>query len=70
MKINYKNFEIDVHRDKCLAGYNLVYYSVFRNSDGWELTSGFYDTADTVRDIIKDMKSLVDDYVENGEESD
>jgi hypothetical protein len=70
VKVNYRGFEIDVHRDKCLAGYNLAYYSAFRISDGWELTSGFYDTADTVRDIIKDMKGLVDDYIEDGEESD
>ncbi len=73
MKVNYRGFEIDVHRDKCLAGYSMVYHSVFRKSDGWELDSGFYDTSDTVREVIKDMKSTVDDYIKNpsnyGEES-
>lgn len=65
MKANYKGFEIEVKREKCLAGYSLVYYSIFRISDGWELAGGFYDTADIVRTIIKDMKAMVDDYIAN-----
>ncbi len=65
MKVNYKGFEIDVHRDKCLAGYSLVYYSAFRESDRWELFSGFYDTSDSIREVIKDMKAKIDDYLEN-----
>lgn len=48
-----------------MAGYPLVYFSIFRISDGWEIANGFYDTADTVREVIKDMKVQVDDYLEN-----
>lgn len=48
-----------------MAGYPLVYFSIFRISDGWEFANGFYDTADTVREVIKDMKVQVDDYWEN-----
>jgi len=65
MKVNYNGFEIEVKREQCMAGYSLVYYSTFRISDGWELNSGFYDTADTVRDVIKSMKAEVDDYLKN-----
>lgn len=65
MKANYKGFEIEVKREKCLAGYSLVYYSIFRISDGWELAGGFYDTADTVRSVMAGMKHKVDDYNAN-----
>jgi hypothetical protein len=65
VKTVYKGFEIEVYRGKCMAGYPLVYYSIFRISDGWELDSGFYDTADTVSEIIKDMKAMVDHYLKN-----
>lgn len=65
MKTAYKGFELDAKREQCLAGYPLVYYSIFRISDGWEFDSGFYDTADTVRSVINDMKATVDDYIAN-----
>lgn len=48
-----------------MAGYPLVYYSIFGMPGGWELASGFFDTADSVRDVIKDMKATVDDYLVN-----
>ncbi len=65
MKSIYRGFEIEVYRERCMAGYPLVYYSIFRISDGWEFDSGFYDTADTVREMIKDMKAKVDHYLKN-----
>ena len=65
MKSIYRGFEIEVKREKCLAGYPLVYYSIFRISDGWEFDGGFYDTNDTVRSVMSDMKSKVDDYIVN-----
>jgi hypothetical protein len=65
MIVAYNDFEIDVKRERCMAGYPLVYYSVFRISDGWELTSGCYDTADSVRSVVGDMKRIVDNYLEN-----
>lgn len=65
MKSIYRGFEIEVKREKCLAGYPLVYYLVFRLSDGWDMVDGFMDTEDTVRTVLKDMKSIIDDYYEN-----
>lgn len=65
MKATYKGFEIEVKREKCMAGYLLVYYSIFRISDGWEFDSGFYDTEDTVRSVMSSMKHKVDDYIAN-----
>ena len=60
MKIIYKGCEIEVTREKCLGGWDMIYFYVF--DDGFEVTSGFSETTDTVREVIKDMKKLVDDY--------
>jgi hypothetical protein len=64
MKINYRGCEIEAKREQCLAGYPLVFYSVF-TEDGFEVDSGFMDTADTVRTVIKDLKTVVDDFIAN-----
>ena len=68
MKTIYRGFELEAKRENCLAGYPLVYYSAFRISDGWEMISSFSDSADTVRDYIKDLKQKVDECYENPEE--
>lgn len=40
MKIkNYKGFEIEVFRDKTITGNTLLFYSVFKNKDGFEVDS-------------------------------
>lgn len=65
MKISYKGCDIDVTREKCLAGYPLLYYSIFRKFDGYEITSGFQDSSDKVRDMIKYMKDRVDGEIED-----
>jgi hypothetical protein len=44
VKVEYRGFTIDVTKEKCLAGYKLTYFSVFRKSDGYEMTSGFSTT--------------------------
>ena len=62
MRILYRTFEIHVWREKCMAGYTLLYYSIFR-SDGFELDSGFMDTADTVRFMLSEFKKRVDAYI-------
>lgn len=66
MKITYKGCEIEVTRDKCMGGWDILFYSVF--DDGFEVTSGFSESSDTVREFIKDLKNLVDDYKEHPED--
>jgi hypothetical protein len=68
MKVEYRGFDISVTKEKCLAGYKLTYFSVFRKSDGWELTSGFSDDNDTVRTWIKMMKDRVDGFIDDPSE--
>jgi hypothetical protein len=65
MKVEYKGFEVDAHRDKSLGGETLLYYSVFRISDGYEVTSGFSYGTDPVRTFIGFLKGTVDDFLED-----
>ena len=60
MKGKYKGCEINVTKEKCLGGWNMIYYSIY--DDGFEVTSGFSDSEDKVRDFYNDMKEIVDDY--------
>lgn len=48
MKTSHKGHEINCYKEKCMAGYSLMYYSIFRKSDGYECASGF--TTDTSPD--------------------
>ena len=61
MKTKYKGFEIEAYREGCLAGYDLLYFTVY-DQDGGEWISSFEDSEEKVRDKIKDLKSWVDDF--------
>ncbi len=65
MKVDYKGFELEVNREKCLAGYSLLYCTAYRKSDGYELICYSEDSAETVREKLRDLKTSVDDYIEN-----
>jgi hypothetical protein len=60
MKSIYRGYEIEVFRDECLTGYELLFYSIFRLFDGYECTSGYSEEATTVRQMIKDLKERID----------
>ena len=68
MKINYKGFEIDVYRDECMAGYDLVYRSIYCIEDGYELWADFCDDNDTIKTHIQSMKFQVDEYLKDPEQ--
>lgn len=68
MKLNYRGFELDARREKSMGGDSLLYYSIFRESDGWEMTSGFSYGTDRVQTFIKYMKERVDNYILHPEE--
>lgn len=61
MQVRYREHEINVTREPSMSGAMLVFYSVFRVSDGYECTSGFQDTSDTVREMVKFLKERVDE---------
>ena len=60
MKATYKGHEIDVRRERCMGGWPMLYYSIFRVSDGCECTSGFTEDASTVREYVGYMKERID----------
>lgn len=65
MKLIYKGFEIEVEREKCLAGYSMLYFTVMELDTLWFLVDSFEDSSETIREKIKQMKEIVDDYLKN-----
>lgn len=66
MKTTYKGCEIEVFRDQCLGGWEMLFFNVFDGN--YEVTSGFSESSETVREFIKGLKELVDDYREHPED--
>ena len=64
MKGKYRGCDIEVGLDS--SGF--LTFAVF--DDGYEVTSGFTNGSDTVRDYFCYMKSVVDDYKEHPEDYD
>lgn len=60
MKRNYRGHEITVTRERSMAGYSLLYYSVFRVADGYECMSRFEDSNERVSDMVGILKERVD----------
>jgi hypothetical protein len=65
MIIKYRGFELEAKREKSMAGYDMVYVSAFRISDGWEFIADAYDGNISVREAIRELKNAVDKYYEN-----
>lgn len=61
MKEVYKDCDIEVGRDEC----NFLVFSIFEN--GYEVTSGFSESHDSVKSYFDYMKTIVDDYKEHPE---
>ena len=62
MKGKYRGCDIEVER--CDEGF--LTFAIFDN--GYEVTSGFTNGSDTVRDYFGYMKNVVDDYKEHPED--
>ena len=64
MKVTYRDCTIEVTKEKCLGGYDMIFYSIF-NEDGLELVSSFSESNETIYDFMEDLKFIVDDYRDN-----
>lgn len=63
MKTIYKDCTIEVFRDKPITGGDkLLFYSVFDEDDGYEVTSGFSEGMDSIWTWTKCLKATVDEY--------
>ena len=56
----YRGHAIDVRRERSLGGDVLLYFSVFREADGYECASGFTTGSDTERDYVRYMRERID----------
>lgn len=66
MKRSYRGYEIDVHREKCLGGWAMLYFSIFRESDGYECASGCSEDSTPPREYMEHMKKRIDREIESG----
>ena len=62
MKTNYRGCEISV----CRECDEFLVFSIMK--DGFEITSGFSESKELVRDFMNELKSTVDDFIENTSE--
>lgn len=60
MTTEYKGYEIKAEREECMAGYELLYFSIYRIKDGFECLSSFEDSAETIEDKIEELKERID----------
>lgn len=60
MEAQYKGYRIEVVREECMAGYDLLYYSITRIEDGYDALCDYEDSAETVRDMVKHLKVRID----------
>ena len=64
----YRGYEIEVRRERCMGGWDLIYYSATRISDGWVRIDSFTDSSDTLATMVKCVKEQLDDFTGGGEE--
>lgn len=60
MKTSYRGYEIEVHREKCMGGWENLYLTIMRESDGKYVEDSFTEGSDTVPDFIGYMKERID----------
>ena len=66
MKGKYKGCEIEVTKEKSITGEKMLFYNVF--DGGYEVTSGFSEGEDTIKDYFESLKNVIDDYKEHPED--
>ncbi len=62
MKVTYRDCEIDARRTKSMGDDTVLYFSIFRKSDGFEVISGFSYGTDKIKDFVGYLKDIVDDF--------
>ena len=69
MKTNYKGCEIEVYREEPMTKSKCDAFLVFSiMKDGFEITSGFSEGKESVRDFMNGWKIMVDEFIENPSE--
>lgn len=61
MIVHYRDHTIDVRRERCLGGWDRLYFSVYRDADGYCCVEDGTDGEDTIPYFVKLMKAHIDD---------
>lgn len=67
---HYKGFEIRASREMSLGGEELLYYSISRLSDGWEMESSFSSGEDSPLSMVNYLRGHVEDFINHPEDYD
>ena len=59
-QVEHRGHTILVSSEKSLGGWLMKYYSVFRESDGYECTSGFSNDEDTLDTWVQILRDRID----------
>lgn len=59
-QVEHRGHTILINRERSLGGWQITYYSIFRESDGYECTSSFSDSEDTLDDWVEILKGRID----------
>lgn len=60
MKTVYRGHEIDVRREECLGGWDRLYTTIIRSSDGFICTEFGENSEERVTDQVRYMKERID----------
>ena len=63
MRLSYRGHEIEVQRERCLAGYDLTYFSIVRKSDGFVIEDSFTEGEDSVPEMVEHLIRRVDNEI-------
>ena len=63
----YRKHEIAAWREESLGGFDLLYYSIFRVSDGYECTSGFTYDESTPEVFAKLLEGRIDEELKDAD---
>ncbi|MCV0427562.1 MAG: hypothetical protein K5905_19050 [Roseibium sp.] len=61
LKETYRGHEIILSREENLGGWEQLYYSIYRSSDGFECECDFTSDESELSDFMNDMKARVDE---------
>lgn len=67
MKLIYRGYEIDIRREPCLAGYELLYVDIIRVKDGYHCLGFYEDSSEKVPDMMNYMRARIDDELEESD---
>jgi hypothetical protein len=65
LKVDHRGYEIEVKREKSMAGWSMLYYSIVRKHDGYVPVDSFCDSDDTVPTMVKQLKNRIDSELED-----